>query len=154
MGDVLRLRKHLSEPQPKPAWPGDIALVPVVDVKPEALHTILEAAYLNGFGSVRSFAQWWPSILSDSEYDPDLLFIAADQSGQPVGLALCWNSGFIKDIAVDNAWRGRGIGESLLHAVFAACHQRGLDHVDLKVVAANAAAIRLYRRVGMVDING
>ncbi|WP_244522962.1 GNAT family N-acetyltransferase [Devosia sp. YR412] len=121
-------------------------------VAPEALHAILETAYANGFGSVPAFADWWLSITSDEEYDPALVFIAADETDQPIGLALCWTGGFIKDIAVSQPWRGKGIGESLLHAVFAAFKHRGLEHVDLKVMAANAPAICLYHRVGMVEV--
>lgn len=152
MGGVLRLRKHLSGPLSAPAWPPSVHLRPVSAVAPEALHAILETAYANGFGSVPAFADWWPSIIADEEYDPELVFIAADETDQPIGLALCWTGGFIKDIAVNQSWRGQGIGENLLHAVFATFEQRGLDHVDLKVMAANAPAIRLYHRAGMVEV--
>ena len=151
MTDVLRLRKHLSSAQPAPFWPAGTHLVPVDNVAPERLHAILESAYANGYGSVPAFADWWHSITSDEEYDPALLFIAADASGQPIGLALCWSSGFIKDIAVRPDHRGQGIGETLLRAAFATFQQRGLDHVDLKVKSANTPALRLYRRLGMVE---
>ena len=149
MTDVLRLRKQLSGALAIPQWPAGIRLAPVSDVAPDALHALLATAYANGFGSVPPLDEWWPAITADTEYDPDLWLVAIDATGQPVGLALCWTSGFIKDIAVSQAARGQGVGEALLHAAFAACHRRGLDHVDLKVIAANHAAIRLYRRVGM-----
>ena len=151
MSGVLRLRKHLSGVQPAPAWPEGVHLVPVAEIAPQALHAILDAGYVDGFGSVLPFVEWWTSIVSDEEFDPEILFIAADASGEPVGLALCWNSGFIKDIAVNKNCRGKGIGEGLLHAAFATFAARGVAYVDLKVVAATGAAIRLYHRVGMVE---
>lgn len=153
MADILRLRKSLAEPQPAPVWPAGITLAPLAAVAPQALHAILTQAYANGFGSVPAFDIWWPQLAGDSEFDPDLVFVATDPSGVPVAVALCWNSGFIKDIAVSPDQRGKGLGEALLRAAFHACQQHGLPHVDLKVVAANAIALRLYRRVGMVEVD-
>jgi ribosomal protein S18 acetylase RimI-like enzyme len=152
MSGVLRLRKLLSGIQPDPVWPQGATLAPIASVAPQALHAILDTAYANGYGSVPSFADWWPSIIADAEYDPDLLVIAADATGQPIGLALCWTGGFIKDIAVSAAWRSQGIGENLLRTAFATFSRRGLDHVDLKVIAANEPALRLYHRLGMVEV--
>lgn len=153
MPDFLHLRKHLSAPQSEPHWPTGIRLASVTEVAPEALHAILTAAYANGFGSVAPVTEWWPAITADSEYDAGLCFVAVDAAANPVGFALCWNSGFIKDIAVSHGARGQGIGQALLRAVFRACQQRGIDHVDLKVMPANQPAIRLYHRVGMVEVS-
>jgi ribosomal protein S18 acetylase RimI-like enzyme len=125
--------------------------MPLPEADPRVLYAILAEAYTNGFGTVRPFERWWPALTTDSEFDPALFFIATDGSSQPLGLAQCWTSGFVKDIAVVPQWRGKGIGDALLGEVFATFRQRGLPHVDLKVVAANAPAIRLYRRMGMVD---
>ena len=41
--------------------------------------------------------------------------------------------------------------EALLRTAFATFRQRGLDHVDLTVLADNAAASRLYHRLGLVE---
>ena len=150
-GAPIRLRKYLSSTDAPPAWPAGIRLIPVSTVDPAALHALLTAAYANGSGSVPPQSEWWPAVTADKEYEPDLVFVAADEAGTPVGLALCWNSSFIKDVAVDAGWRGRGIGEALLRTSFAAFQQRGFAHVDLKVVAGNESAIRLYRRLGMVE---
>lgn len=151
MTGVLRFRKHLSGPQPETQWPSDFSLVPLSGISPSALHEILVEAYSNGFGSVPEDADWWPGILADSEFDPALVFVAADTARQPVGFALCWNSGFVKDLAVAELARGRGLGQALLRASFGAFAARGFPSVDLKVDAGNAAAIRLYRRVGMTE---
>lgn len=147
----LRMRKILSDDDPAPVWPDGAQLAPLASVKSRALHAILVEAYTSGFGDVASLDLWWPTVAADSEYDEGLVFVATEQSGAPIGLALCWTSGFIKDVAVAQSWRGCGIGEALLRTAFNAFRQRGLNHVDLKVIAANATAIRLYRRLGMVE---
>lgn len=151
MADILRLRKLLTGAERHPSLPAGLRLLPVATLDARKLHALLDAAYANGFGSVRAFAEWWPGITSDEEYDPSLLFILADPDDDPVALALCWNSGFTKDFAVAEPWRGRGLGDALLGTVFATFAERGFRHVDLKVMAANAPALRLYRRAGMQE---
>lgn len=151
MTDSLRLRKHLLANLAPPVWPAGTRLVALSAVDPQALHIILAAAYTNGFGSVSPFEPWWTGLTADSEYDPALVFIAADAHHQPIGVAQCWTSGFVKDIAVVTARRGQGIGEALLLEAFHAFRERGLAHVDLKVMTGNAPALALYRRLGMVE---
>lgn len=151
MAGVLRLRKHLSHPDSPLSWPPGISLVPLTAVDPGDLYALLSASYANGSGTLPPRDDWWPGIVGDAEFDPDLVFVAADGSGAPIGIALCWNSAFLKDFAVARHLRGQGIGQALLQTVFAAFRQRGFAHVDLKVVADNAPAISLYRRMGMVE---
>lgn len=151
MTALLRLRKHLSADLPKPMWPAGTCLLSLAGAEPRDLHAVLANAYANGFGSVPPFELWWTALTTDSEFDPALVFIAAYGNSQPIGVAQCWTSGFVKDIAVVSAWRGRGIGEALLQEAFHAFHRRGLAHVDLKVITGNISAVALYRRVGMVE---
>jgi len=151
MTGVIRLRKQLSAIDTPPSWPSSIRLAPVSAIDPADLHALLSASYANGSGTIPPLGEWWPGVIADDEYDPDLAFIATDTSSAPVGLALCWNSGFVKDLAVAGHMRGQGIGEALLRTVFTAFRQRGIVHVDLKVVANNAKAIRLYHRLGMIE---
>jgi ribosomal protein S18 acetylase RimI-like enzyme len=68
-------------------------------------------------------------------------------------MAQCWTEGFVKDLAVRPAFRGRGLGEALLRAVFAEFARRRIARVRLKVDADNpTGAVRLYRRVGMDEL--
>lgn len=66
----------------------------------------------------------------------------------------------ILSIAVDPAFRGRGLGSALLQAALASLAKRGARRVRLEVRPENAAAVRMYekagfRRVGtMVDTRG
>jgi ribosomal protein S18 acetylase RimI-like enzyme len=147
----IRMRKILSADIPPPVWPVGTRRLPFALAEPRALHAILSEAYQSGFGSVPHFEDWWDTLNDDAEFDPTLVIIAADMDGGPIGLAQSWTSAFIKDIAVLPAWHGRGIGEALLLSTFHAFHERGATHVDLKVMPGNAAAIQLYRRLGMVE---
>jgi len=48
-------------------------------------------------------------------------------------------------------WRGRGLGERLLHDAISASDRFGFLRVELGVFATNAAAVALYRKVGFVE---
>ena len=152
MSDYIRLRQTPLLDEPAQSWPVGTRLLPLPEVDSDALYDLLTAAYSSGFGTLPPRAEWWPGVVADSEFDPGLVFVAADGDGTPIGLALCWSSGFVKDLAVRQDWRGRGIGEALLCTAFAAFSARGLAQVDLKVMTANAPALRLYQRVGMVAV--
>ncbi len=57
--------------------------------------------------------------------------------------------GHIGSVYVDEAVRGQGIGQALLEALIARVKQYGgLEQLSLTVIAGQAAAQRLYRRLG------
>jgi ribosomal protein S18 acetylase RimI-like enzyme len=149
---VLRFRRELFQVEPEPEWPRGAALAPLPTQDIAALHHLLVEGYRTGFGDVPADAQrWWQGLQADAEFDPALVFVAVDTDSRPIGIAQCWTSGFVKDLAVAKDWRGRGVGEALLRAAFLAFSLRGAAAVELKVHSDNHAAIRLYRRVGMVE---
>ncbi len=152
MAGAIRLRKHLSAADLQPeTWPAGIERIAVAEADPDALHALLSDCYANGSGIVAPLETWWADTVLDEEYNPDLVFVAATPSGEIAGMLLCWSSGFIKDVAVASHMRGRGIGEAMLRAAFATLQQRGFTQVDLKAMADNTTAIRLYERLGMVE---
>ncbi|HJP89135.1 MAG TPA: GNAT family N-acetyltransferase [Candidatus Limnocylindrales bacterium] len=51
-------------------------------------------------------------------------------------------------IAVDPAWRGRGVGTALLRAAEAWARERGATRMTLGLDAFNTGALRLYERMG------
>ena len=80
-------------------------------------------------------------------------FVALDENDRVVGVAQCWTSGFLKDLAVAEVWRCRGIGEALLSHAFVAFQARSTKHFDLKVEVDNpTGASRLYQRLGMAPV--
>ncbi|OGV73432.1 MAG: hypothetical protein A3K19_13910 [Lentisphaerae bacterium RIFOXYB12_FULL_65_16] len=58
----------------------------------------------------------------------------------------------IENLAVHEAWRGQGIGSTLMHAAKGWAQARGLGTIQLAVWAANSAAIRFYRKHGFDPI--
>lgn len=149
---VLRMRRELSGPVEPPRWPRGVSLR-TLGQKPDkslvqAAHAVLEAGYWEGGGGAPVFRQWWKSVRRDKEYDPALVFLAME-GGEVVGLAQCWTSNFVKDLAVHPRARKRGIGRALMLSVFDTFAHRGAAHADLKVREENAAAISLYHGLGM-----
>ena len=56
--------------------------------------------------------------------------------------------GHISDLYVDPAYRANGFGQGLLRAMIERLQAMGAQRVRIAAFSANAAAIRLYRRLG------
>ncbi|MBJ6128203.1 GNAT family N-acetyltransferase [Microvirga splendida] len=151
---VICMRRSLTEPVPDPVWPAGIRPVTFEPGRhAETLHALLVEAYARGGGYVEPFAIWWPSLQGDSEYDPALVFVAANERGSIVGVAQCWTGAFVKDLAVAPSMRRNGLGSSLLHQAFRAFRERGSPSIELKVHADNpSGALRLYRSLGFEEV--
>jgi ribosomal protein S18 acetylase RimI-like enzyme len=151
---VLRMRRSLAEPVPETVWPAGIGLIPFKpDLHAGQVHALLVEAYARGGGYVEPFAIWWPNLRDDPEYDPTLCFIAADEQGEILGVAQCWTSAFIKDLAVAPAMRRQGLGSALLCHTLRVFSERGAFFVDLKVDTGNpSGALRLYRSLSFNEI--
>jgi ribosomal protein S18 acetylase RimI-like enzyme len=87
-------------------------------------------------------------MTGDEEYDPTIWTVAQSHD-RIVAAVLFWTSGFVKDLVVHEAWRGRGLGKALLRNAFSSFAARGVHAVELKVHADNSPAIGPYERVGM-----
>ena len=83
----------------------------------------------------------------------------ARRSERPVALANCFTSLStfacrplvnVHDLAVDAAWRGRGVGRALLGAVEREARERGACKITLEVLEGNVVARRAYERAGFV----
>jgi ribosomal protein S18 acetylase RimI-like enzyme len=146
---ALRMRIDLDpRALEEPRWPDGVEVRPFTLPDAEALHSLLVAGYRHGGGAVGDLGPWLSEMTTDEEYE-SALWILAEQDALLVGAILCWTSGFVKDLVVDESWRRRGVGEALMRHVLAIFSRRGHSRVELKVHADNAAAIRLYERVGM-----
>jgi mycothiol synthase len=117
------------------------------------LHACMEEAFEGHFGSVNvPFEEWRAQAMDAPDADPGLFLLAWD-GGLLAGAAMSAPADgidWIRDIAVRATWRGRGIGEALMRASFAALVARGFARARLNVDAGNeTGATRLYERVGM-----
>lgn len=152
---VLRMRRELTTAIDTPHWPTGVlcrTLGPKPDTKlVQAAHGVLEAGFWEGGGGAPIFRQWWKALRKDAEFDPELVFLAME-GRQVIGMAQCWTSAFVKDLAVHPRARRLGIGRALMLQVFGAFATRGASHVDLKVREENTAAIALYHSLRMQTI--
>jgi ribosomal protein S18 acetylase RimI-like enzyme len=147
------MRKLLDGDQPAPRWPASIGVRTLKtphDAK--AVHALLVHAYEGDADLFPPFEDWWGRFSGDPEFDGDLCFLAFDAEGVLAGVALCWTSAFLKDLAVHADMRRRGLGQALLLHVFSIFRARGASHIDLKVETGNAEGMRLYRGCGMVHV--
>lgn len=101
------------------------------------------------------YAQFLVSQLDDD----DAIVMVAEQAGRIVGYVyaaiepLSWKDlrdecGYIHDLLVDDAARGRGAGEALLNAAIEWLRERGMPRIVLGTAAQNETAQRLFTRRG------
>ena len=57
---------------------------------------------------------------------------------------------YLEDIYIDEAYRGRGLGERLLRAIARKGRSRGFERIDFQVLEWNFAAIEFYKALGAV----
>jgi ribosomal-protein-alanine N-acetyltransferase len=93
------------------------------------------------------------ALLRESEPD-GVLLLARDggPNGALVGLAsarLLVDEAHVVRLAVDAAWRRRGIGRTLLEGLTAWALDIGADALVLEVRVGNEAALELYAEAGM-----
>lgn len=128
--------------------PTEVSLTPFNEAGARECRALMNAVY----GAMEnedtsSFEDWWPNLIADSEYDASLVLVA--RSGERViGVCHGWTTAFIKDLVVDAAFRGRGVGGALLTRILAEYQRRGAPSVDLKTGADNLTAQSTYRRLG------
>jgi ribosomal-protein-alanine N-acetyltransferase len=104
------------------------------------------------------FYRGWPvgefeSFLSD---DATPVYVACDAKRRIAGFALVRvveDEAELLTIAVDPKWRGKRVGDALLRAVFDDLLLSPARRMFLEVSEENAAAIRLYERLGFAVIS-
>jgi ribosomal protein S18 acetylase RimI-like enzyme len=91
--------------------------------------------------------------------DRDAVVLVAEQDHAVIGYAYGTLEGYdymalrgpaavLQDLIVDPAYRGRGVGRSLLEAMLAALTSKGAPRVMLSTAERNEAAHRFFERVG------
>ena len=98
---------------------------------------------------------WTPATFRGLLGRPDAYLHVAEVDGRVVGYTAVWivlDQAELGDIAVEEAWRGRGIGRRLMAAVFDLVRQRGVRELYLEVRVSNHGARRLYDRHGFAMV--
>lgn len=89
--------------------------------------------------------------------------LVADLAGEVVGLMICLErhiSGgpmrertvlFVDSMAVEERYRGQGIGRKMFDYVLGLCREKEYDGLELQVNARNAAARAMYEKYGFTE---
>ena len=116
-----------------------------------AIYRLVETAFDRPGRRPISFEEWTDLMVNTDAYDPDLWFLAlsGDQLAG-VCLGLTWPSlGWVRQLAVAEGWRRRGLGTALLRHAFALFKARGYKRAGLAVEVKNEDASAFYEHVGM-----
>lgn len=140
------------------SWPEGATVRDTVDgADDRLLHELLQAGFADHWGFTPTpFEEWVHWLRAPGIYDPSLCFVS-EVDGVPAGATVGrphhpgeHERGWISELAVLPAYRGRGLGAALLTHTFAEFQRRGLARAGLGVDAENTTgAVRLYERVGM-----
>ena len=148
-----RMRRELDVPVPEPVWPagGEVHDLRQEDRRP--VHALVQRCFAEiGGEHERPYEQWAAYLLSGERFDPSLCLVAT-VDGQVVGAAVGQQTpehGFVRQLAVDRASRGRGLALALLHESFRRHRDRGSPATVLGVDAGNpTGALALYEKAGM-----
>ena len=92
---------------------------------------------------------WYETIRKDS------ISIVGEIDGQVVAYACVWISfdeADVANIAVEENFRGRGIGTKIFAEIIRLVKLRGVNALTLEVRISNTAAIKLYEKFGLRSV--
>lgn len=150
---LWRMRADFLEAPAAPRWPEGFAVRTMrTEDEPRAYELIEEAFVRPGRAHV-TYEEWRRFIVERDDFDRSLAFLAT-HGEQVVGTAMCLmygeaEEGWVRQLAVDSRYRGRGLGRALLLHAFGEFYRRGARRAGLGVDANNPSATKLYLGVGM-----
>ena len=113
---------------------------------------------------MRAVQRLYPQLTASAIPDADTVarvlgsgavIVLGRYEGKIVGMAtlvvttvLSGITGHVEDVVVDTEFRGRGIGERLMHELMAQARAKGADAIALTSHPSRVAANRLYQRLG------
>jgi mycothiol synthase len=151
-----RMTIDLNRVHAEPSWPAGVEVRSFRRGRDEAaVHAAIQEAFSDHYRDIPlSLLDWEKLMFANPELDLDLWRVAWD--GDQVAGALrsflerSPGAGYVDELGVRAAWRGRGIGTALLTDCFVAMRQRGMRRVVLGVDSTNTTGAHLlYRRIGM-----
>jgi mycothiol synthase len=141
-----------DSPPQSAKWPDGVTLRNVVPGQDDRLvFDFIQTAFDRPGRVPPSFERWHNFMMEAANFNPELWFLAYHRE-ELIGANLCFDYpqyGWVRQLAVAKAWRGRGIGSNLLRHIFGIFYASGHKTVDLAVEADNSNAYQLYESVGM-----
>ncbi|HXE72626.1 MAG TPA: ribosomal protein S18-alanine N-acetyltransferase [Candidatus Nitrosotenuis sp.] len=124
-----------------------------VEIEPMRLEDIPEVQRIEGL----SFPVRWPedSFARELSDNGAARYLVARVEGRTVGYAGVWlvvDEAHITTLAVDPAWRGRGVGRRLFWHLMDTVVRQGARWATLEVNQTNQVAIRLYQEFGFSQV--
>ena len=101
-------------------------------------------------------AHWRAAFAAGDGFRPDLSVVVLE-GAEPAAFAVLWveeGTGWITQMGVRPAWRGKGLGEALLARALTAFAKEGIETAALEVATNNPAARALYERMGFAVLSG
>jgi mycothiol synthase len=149
-----RMEVDLDEAPEAAAPPPGIHLRPLDPERDlQAAYQILEEAFQDHWDyTPTSYLEFLEHNVNRDDFDPTLWILAADTQGRVGVLSAGAQSdrGWVGQLGVLRAHRGRGIAAALLRQSFGEFWRRGLPRVGLSVDSDNlTGAVSLYERMGM-----
>jgi mycothiol synthase len=149
-----RMVRDLADPPPEPERPEGVSVStfdPERDAR--AVHALIQETFAdNERHQEEPFEEWEVRTVRRGAFDPSLWFLA-HAGDELVGCIVCPNyedEGWVRQLGVRRAWRGRGVGKALLLSVFGEFHRRGRPHVGLGVDSWNRTGAKaFYENAGM-----
>jgi ribosomal-protein-alanine acetyltransferase len=132
----------MSSVQASPAGPEGVRLRDMASTDLDRVVAIERASYS---------VPWSQATFRGLLRRRDAEMIVAESAGTVIGFTIFWcvvDQAELGNVAVDVAWRGRGVGARLVGEVFERAGRRGIREVFLEVRPSNEVARRLYERLG------
>jgi ribosomal protein S18 acetylase RimI-like enzyme len=145
----LQLEAELKDRPAPPAPVTGVDLRGYVAGDLASAHGCIAAAFEDTWGDPFPGLEEWQRGIDDTS-----LWSVATAAGAVVGVVTVVldppDHGYVAELGVLAAWRGRGVGEALLRTALGSIHAAGLGGARLHVDADSlTGATRLYERVGM-----
>lgn len=82
-------------------------------------------------------------------------YVVGEVDGKIIAYAGAWisfNEAEVMNVAVDENFRGQGVGKKLFAELIRVCKIRGATAITLEVRTSNSAAIKLYENFGLKSV--
>jgi mycothiol synthase len=150
---LWRMRGDLTQPPAPPAWPAGFGVRTMEPADEPRCYELIEEAFTRPDRGRVAYEEWRRFIVEREDFDRSLAFLTL-HGDEIVGTAMCLmypetHEGWVRQLAVDSRYRGRGLGKALLLHAFGEFYRRGATRSGLGVDANNPSATKLYLGVGM-----
>ncbi len=149
---IFNMHIEVDDSIPEPAWPEGVEVRNAkTGIDDRHIHAVIQKAFSKPDHPDQPFDEWKEFMMRADLYQSDLWFLALN-GDEIVGTCLCFpyeDIGWVRQLAVTEPYRKRGLGTALLRHSFQAFKQRGYKKVGLAVESSNENAYHLYERAGM-----